>query len=424
MARVAKAFKNLSNIFSEDDIIDESIIEELEISCEFVYEIESNAIYVVDKRDETHILHSLESIILTLIFAMMANCNRFTEIHLFMCKHFEWLDKHIHFDNGIPSISTSRRVISFINPKELENLCTKVMNKFLKNNDPVYESNDLVIEDIKSMDGKTANSSDRKSSNEGEVAKMNAMSIISVKNGNCEATEFIEDKTNEIPTGSELLKRIDIKNKLITFDALSTQEKTISYIVDKGGFYIAPVKGNQGTLERNLKGYFNDSKLYEDAKKNGYFITIEKRNGDADTREYIFTNDINWIENKEKWAGFKSIGIAKRTYVNDKGETVTDIRYFISNIDASHIEIISRGIRGEWCIENQLHYYLDMVFEEDKNTCFVENSQKNLNIVRKFCLSILKNFKKSVKMSMNDIRFNLAMDFDNEIETILKYLYK
>lgn len=424
MARVAKAFKNLSNIFSEDDIIDESIIEELEISCEFVYEIESNAIYVVDKRDETHILHSLESIILTLIFAMMANCNRFTEIHLFMCKHFEWLDKHIHFDNGIPSISTLRRVISFINPKELENLCTKVMNKFLRNNDPVYESNDLVIEDIKSMDGKTANSSDRKSSNEGEVAKMNAMSIISVKNGNCEATEFIEDKTNEIPTGPELLKRIDIKNKLITFDALSTQEKTISYIVDKGGFYIAPVKGNQGTLERNLKGYFNDSKLYEDAKKNGYFITIEKRNGDADTREYIFTNDINWIENKEKWAGFKSIGIAKRTYVNDKGETVTDIRYFISNIDASHIEIISRGIRGEWCIENQLHYYLDMVFEEDKNTCFVENSQKNLNIVRKFCLSILKNFKKSVKMSMNDIRFNLAMDFDNEIETILKYLYK
>ena len=127
MARVAKAFKNLSNLFSDNDIIDESIIEELEISCEFVYEVENNAIYVVDKRDETHILHSLESIILTLIFAMMANCNRFTEIHLFMCKHFEWLDKHIHFDNGIPSISTLRRVISFINPKELENLCTKVM---------------------------------------------------------------------------------------------------------------------------------------------------------------------------------------------------------------------------------------------------------------------------------------------------------
>ena len=50
--------------------------------------------------------------------------------------------------------------------------------------------------------------------------------------------------------------------------------------------------------------------------------------------------------------------------------------------------------------------------------------QKNLNIVRKFCLSILKNFKKSVKLSMNDIRFNIAMDFDNEIEKILECLCK
>ena len=54
MARTAKVFKNLSNLFSEDDIVDESIIEEFEISCEFVYEIESNAIYVVDKRQELY----------------------------------------------------------------------------------------------------------------------------------------------------------------------------------------------------------------------------------------------------------------------------------------------------------------------------------------------------------------------------------
>ena len=33
MARTAKVFKNLSNLFSEDDIVDESIIEEFEISC-------------------------------------------------------------------------------------------------------------------------------------------------------------------------------------------------------------------------------------------------------------------------------------------------------------------------------------------------------------------------------------------------------
>ena len=288
MARKSKVLNSLSNVICDEYIINDNEIESVNVSCEFVYEIEANAIYVVDKRDEEHITHSLESIILTLIFAMMANCNRFTEIHLFMCKHFDWLDKHIHFDNGIPSISTLRRVISFINPKDLEQLCVNVMSKFLKNNKPLYKNDDLIIEDIKPMDGKTANSSDRKSSKNGKVSKMNAMSIVSVKNGNCEATEFIGDKTNEIPTGPELLKRVNVKNNLITFDALSTQKDTIDYIAENGGYYIATVKGNQETLENNLIEYFSDSKLYNNAKQESYKIVVEKGSQSSGNNKYEF----------------------------------------------------------------------------------------------------------------------------------------
>lgn len=82
------------------------------------------------------------------------------------------------------------------------------------------------------MDGKSTNSSDRISSKNDEISKMNAMSIISVKDGIFKATEFIEEKTNEIPTGPELLKRINIENCLIVFDAMSTQTETIKYIVE------------------------------------------------------------------------------------------------------------------------------------------------------------------------------------------------
>ena len=64
-----------------------------------------------------------------------------------------------------------------------------------------------------------------------------------------------------------------------------------------------------------------------------------------------------------------------------------------------------------------------MVFEEDKNKCFTENSQKNLNIIRKFCLAILKIFKEKRKMSMNSLRFCISMDFENEIDNIIRELY-
>ena len=119
-----------------------------------------------------------------------------------------------------------------------------------------------------------------------------------------------------------------------------------------------------------------------------------------------------------------SIGIAKRTYEKN-GQEITDIRYYISNIDAGKIRLLSDGIRGEWSIENKLHYYLDMVFLEDKNTSFVGNTQKSLNIIRKLALCILKNYrtKKDIKMSINSIRFRIGTCFEQEVPKLIECLY-
>ena len=424
MARKSKELAYILEIFKEDEFIDEEKIELMDIDAKFIYNLKENASYIVDEREIGYVLHSVESIILSVIFAIIANCNTFVQIYLFMQKHFEWLDKHIKFDNGLPSLSTVKRVIAFINPKELENICLDSLQEFLKNNEPLYRNKYFVIEDIKSIDGKTANSSDRISSKKGKVAKTNAMSLYSIKNDCCEATEFIEEKTNEIPTGPKLLKRVNIKDCIIVFDALSTQKQTIEYIIKNKGHYVAPVKGNQGSLEENIKLYFEDKKLFNDAKEKCYYSLEEKSHGTVEKREYIFTDDIEWLYKKNEWKGLKSIGVAIRTYQDKNGKTITDKRYFITNLHFERIELISKAIRGEWGIENKLHWYLDTVFLEDDNKCFLENSQKNLNIIRKFCLNILKIFKLQTKLSMNSIRFNISMDFEHEIEKIINILYK
>lgn len=424
MARKSKELAYILEIFKEDEFIDEEKIELMDIDAKFIYNLKENASYIVDEREIGYVLHSVESIILSVIFAIIANCNTFVQIYLFMQKHFEWLDKHIKFDNGLPSLSTVKRVIAFINPKELENICLDSLQEFLKNNEPLYRNKYFVIEDIKSIDGKTANSSDRISSKKGKVAKTNAMSLYSIKNDCCEATEFIEEKTNEIPTGPKLLKRVNIKDCIIVFDALSTQKQTIEYIIENKGHYVAPVKGNQGSLKENIKLYFEDKKLFNDAKEKCYYSLEEKSHGTVEKREYIFTDDIEWLYKKNEWEGLKSIGVAIRTYQDKNGKTITDKRYFITNLHFERIELISKAIRGEWGIENKLHWYLDTVFLEDDNKCFLENSQKNLNIIRKFCLNILKIFKLQTKLSMNSIRFNISMDFEHEIEKIINILYK
>ena len=158
-----------------------NVIELMDIDAKFIYDLNENVSYIIDERIDGYVIHSLESVVLSVIFATLANCNTFVEIHLFMKRHFDWLNKHIKFDNGLPSISTLKRVMAFINPKELENICLQSLKAFLKNNYNIYRNKHFKINDIKSMDGKVALSSERYSSKDGAIAKMNAMSLYSLK---------------------------------------------------------------------------------------------------------------------------------------------------------------------------------------------------------------------------------------------------
>ena len=63
-------------------------------------------------------------------------------------------------------------------------------------------------------------------------------------------------------------------------------------------------------------------------------------------------------------------------------------RYFICSID--DIEIFSRAVHQHWGIENCLHWHLDFTFKDDKNTTMNKNDAKNLQIVKKIVLSILR----------------------------------
>lgn len=92
-------------------------------------------------------------------------------------------------------------------------------------------------------------------------------------------------------------------------------------------------------------------------------------------------------------------------------------------IDCKYVEQLSNVIRSEWQIENNLHWYLDTVFREDANKSYKNESQKNLNIIRKFCLGIIKQIKSLYNQIVNSVRQILSMCFENEIERIFNSLH-
>lgn len=67
-------------------------------------------------------------------------------------------------------------------------------------------------------------------------------------------SEIVEEKTNEIPVAPQLLQRLDLQGQLVSLDALNTQDETARAIVlEGGGHYLLTVKGNQPTVEENIK---------------------------------------------------------------------------------------------------------------------------------------------------------------------------
>lgn len=416
MPRISKELLEFKKILEDDDLetYKNDKIEDLNLDflIDYVYE---NEFFLEDSRDYGYTLHSLETILLIVIFSMLSNCNTYKEIELFIKIHYEWLIKKLKINCGVPSISTIRRVISMIKPLELETLCNEIFFKYINCEEKIYEDDNLRVVDIYSLDGKTANGSEVNTS-KGIVKKINAMSAYSIKYNKTLATEFIESKTNEIPTCPKLLSRLNIKDVIITFDALNTQEKTINYIIDNKGHYVAPIKDNHKDFAEELKTYFNDKNFLNKSNK---YITKEKNHNQIEKREYYFINDIKWINNSSKWKNLKSIGCVKK-YINNK---ITEERYFISDIDSKYVEQLSKVVRSEWKIENNLHWYLDSVFKEDSNKSYIKESQKNLNIIRKFCLGIIKRVKTIYNQSVNSTRQILSMSFENEIERIFHSLH-
>ena len=364
-----------------------------------------------DNRYQPNVRHKMEDIIFITLFAVLAKCNEWTEIEAFAKKKEKWFKNYLELPNGIPSHDTIQRVISILDPNTLYSDC---INYLIGKIDIITSCEER---DILSADGKQSNGSKRNEGINKDEKPVNTMSVYSTNYGLSLIQDFIDEKSNEIPKMPELLKKLNLDGCVVTADALNTQVATINAILNGHADYILPVKENQKLTYEEIKDYFKDEKLL---KESLFKKTISKEHNAIITREYYMTDDIKWMSKKNKWPGIKSIGLARNIIEKEDKKIIEDRCYITSLKDA--IELFSKSVKAEWGVENNLHAPLDIVFKEDKNKTLMKNGAKNLGIIRRIALAILKFVQTYYKVSLNLIRTNLSLDFENEIETVFKLL--
>jgi len=63
-----------------------------------------------------------------------------------------------------------------------------------------------------------------------------------------------KDKTNEIPVARQLFERLDLAGRVVSLDALHTQDETArALVLEHGADYLLTVKDNQATVHRNIQ---------------------------------------------------------------------------------------------------------------------------------------------------------------------------
>ena len=102
------------------------------------------------------------------------------------------------------------------------------------------------------------------------------------------------------------------------------------------------------------------------------------------------------------------------------GAVVTDAetRYYISPRKLSPAELLY-FTRQEWAIE-EMHWQLDVIFNEDRTTLHEEKAQKTLNILRKTVLNVVRAYRDKFKSksSLVDIMRSCLFDTDVLIEVL------
>lgn len=419
MAKKSTRLETLHNAFEENGISPNTI----ELNDALIRNIKKYADAVPDYRHPSYTKHLLGDIIMIVFFAVLGNANEWGEIESFAKRKEKWLRKYLELPFGIPTDDTYRIVMSNINAEYFYQVTVQLLLQTIEEIVLLSErEGDIHKKSIISVDGKESRGSKRQSGEHGGTRALQTLNVYSNDHGICLAQKFISEKTNEIPAAQELLRLMDLRDTIVTADAMNCQKETVSAIVSGKGDYVLALKGNQPLFYEEVRTYFEGSVLEELKRKAGcYKKTVEPEHGGTAVREYYITKDTGWYSEREKWKKLKSFGMVHKILKKVDGTKEEEYRYYICSIEEDADEF-ERASRGHWGVEVKLHWHLDFTFRDDKNTSMGKTGAKNLQLMKKIALAILGIVKESYKISMKRIRYELSLDYENEIEKMLSML--
>lgn len=330
-----------------------------------------------DPRVERTRKHELLDILTIAIFAVVAGADSFTDIEEYGNAKVAWLRGFLALPNGIPSHDTFGRVFALLDPERFAASLT----------DWVAQSVGLVRAPHIAVDGKTLRRAHDRAN--GQEA-LHLLSAWATESGISLGQLQVADHENEIVALPALLEQVVLPGAVVSIDAMGCQRAGARTITEAGGEYVLALKGNQPELHQAVTALFADGPEGIAAETVTADQTVDGGHGRVERRECWAATDpalIAYLDPTGRWPGLQSVAMVKsRRIIGDMVQTET--RYYLSSLPAD-ARRLNALVRTHWRIENQLHWVLDVVFDEDQSRIRSGYADQNFAALRRFAVSLL-----------------------------------
>ena len=268
-------------------------------------------------------------------------------------------------------ITTFRRMFMLVDAREIKKAIVNNLDKLLKailDNYNLGRGKELV-----SIDGKEFRGSGRSISSSTPLRNRNVLNVYNASKEICMFSSPLDDKESEIKEAQGILNKFNLRNVIVTGDALHCQRETCRIVREKKGDYVFTVKENQSCLLEEIKARFTQAKKLVNIEYNDCEYQILKLGPSYMGLEFSGQRCyVKMVSNKRKGQQTGS----------------QQLRHFITSLKDERL--IVEAIDNRWKIENDLHRTKDEIFAEDGYSFTDKNAIKVMAVLNNIAYSFFR----------------------------------
>lgn len=335
---------------------------------------------IEDSRSHVNRQHDLVDIMFLVMAAVVSGCEGWQEIEDFGTNKLDWLRKFRPFTNEIPTRHSIARIIRGIAIEPLVQTLFSWVNA----------RRQAAGQSIVAIDGKTIRGAVNQN---GAENALHLVSAFDTGEGVVLCQKATQHKGGEIETVRQLIECLNIKDTIVTMDALHCQRDTLQQLTSHGADFVIQVKENQPTLLAAIRKQYQP---YWEQNGDGLAQHYEQNQSHGRQEErtvFQLTADLPDAL-KVVWPGISSLIAVERSR-SQNGKSSLDTHYYVSSL-AIHPELAAKAVRQHWHIENQQHWVLDVTYREDVSRIGDREAAEVFALLRRLALNMAQYHPKPI----------------------------